>query len=58
MRMDAEQCEKKLYDAKVLIANGSSQALNQATAMLLPPSKECRDPAVDTGPGPHKGWKS
>ncbi|MFN8279152.1 MAG: hypothetical protein U0V49_02610 [Saprospiraceae bacterium] len=44
----AEQCEKKLYDAKVLIANGSSQALNQATAMLrsIPPSKECRDQAM------------
>ncbi|MEP7197349.1 MAG: hypothetical protein ABI851_12585 [Saprospiraceae bacterium] len=44
----AEQCEKKLYDAKVLIANGSSQALNQATTLLrsIPPSKECRDQAM------------
>ena len=43
-----ELCEKKLYDAKVLIANGSSQALNQATTILrsIPPSKECRDQAI------------
>ena len=42
------QCEKNLYEARVLIANGSSYSLQQATYLLMKihPNTTCKNDAL------------